>query len=368
MRLRVSEHGCLNWDAGKPVWDAYIRHRQLALTTVALETLVDFGGGRDVNEYILSLGPNVDRDQRERVVRSLHAEAILVDDEDYQREVDHLSVPWQTWGFAARHFHFASRIQADTPVLGFREDRNRLVERFAAGDHPPPMTSRRDGTVYRPLPEGSLAGEDDDGLWSVLHRRRSDWFHEKTSITARALGELLWHAARFTHVLKTDDVGDIPFRTSPGGGGRHPTEIYFRVDSVTDMEPGVYHYDPLAHEAGRIGNFEQRDFEKVAVGQTHLYGSAAQVFLIADRERMKWKYTSPRAYRALLLDAGHLSQTFYLAATALGLGCRFVGAFCDERLEQVIGLDPCRELPVGMIMLGQPSPEGSAWRRTNSEA
>jgi len=61
-------------------------------------------------------------------------------------------------------------------------------------------------------------------------------------------------------------------------------------------------------------------------------------------ERERWKYDSPRAYRAMLLDAGHLCQTFCLVATALDLAPFCSMALADSIVERDAGLDGVREI------------------------
>jgi SagB-type dehydrogenase family enzyme len=68
--------------------------------------------------------------------------------------------------------------------------------------------------------------------------------------------------------------------------------------------------------------------------------------------RSMWKYSTPRTYRMLHLDVGHLSQTFYLLASALGLGMTFTAAIRDERLEDLLGIDAAQELVMGCSVVG----------------
>ena len=65
-------------------------------------------------------------------------------------------------------------------------------------------------------------------------------------------------------------------------------------------------------------------------------------------QRVGWKYESPRAFRVVCQDVGHLSQTFYLVAAWLGLGAFVTGALRDEILEDRIGLD-YRQEPVLLV-------------------
>jgi SagB-type dehydrogenase family enzyme len=59
--------------------------------------------------------------------------------------------------------------------------------------------------------------------------------------------------------------------------------------------------------------------------------------------RTRWKYDYARAYRAVLIEAGHLCQTFCLTATWLGVAPFCTMAFADSKIEKVLGLDGIQE-------------------------
>jgi SagB-type dehydrogenase family enzyme len=79
------------------------------------------------------------------------------------------------------------------------------------------------------------------------------------------------------------------------------------------------------------------------------------VFFTCVLARSMWKYSTPRTYRMLHVDVGHLSQTVYLLAAALGLGVTFTAAIQDERLEDLLGVDPAYELVMGCSVIGIPT-------------
>jgi SagB-type dehydrogenase family enzyme len=56
--------------------------------------------------------------------------------------------------------------------------------------------------------------------------------------------------------------------------------------------------------------------------------------------RNYWKYRRhEKAYSVLLMDAAHLSQTFYLICTDLGLGAFVTAAINNNNIEKRLGLD-----------------------------
>ncbi len=79
---------------------------------------------------------------------------------------------------------------------------------------------------------------------------------------------------------------------------------------------------------------------------------AAVVFVwTAVVERTKWKYRE-RGYRYLYLDAGHIGQNLYLAAASLRLGCCTIGAFYDDEVNQLIGVDGKEETAIYLGAVG----------------
>jgi len=79
--------------------------------------------------------------------------------------------------------------------------------------------------------------------------------------------------------------------------------------------------------------------------------------------RTMWKYDFPRAYRVVLLDAGHLCQTFCLVATWLGLAPFCTAALKDTLIEGDLGIDGIRESVLYIAGLGVPATSVRARRQ-----
>jgi SagB-type dehydrogenase family enzyme len=104
-----------------------------------------------------------------------------------------------------------------------------------------------------------------------------------------------------------------------------------------------------------LERLEQGDFRR-RVAQAGLYqqflGQADVCFLLsAVFQRTRWKYRE-RAYRYVLLEAGHIGQNLYLAATSMGLGACAVGAFYDAQYNRLLGLDARQEAVLYVISAG----------------
>jgi len=82
------------------------------------------------------------------------------------------------------------------------------------------------------------------------------------------------------------------------------------------------------------------------------------VFFTAVFERQLWRYPYSRAYRAALIEAGHVCQTFLLAATSLGLAPYCVLGLADTLVEQDLGIDGIAESVLYCAGVGRP-PRGT---------
>jgi len=119
------------------------------------------------------------------------------------------------------------------------------------------------------------------------------------------------------------------------------------------MAPGIYHYSVKNAQLVLIrdGSFG-RELSHAALGQKMLEEAATVFVWTAIVERSKWKYRE-RAYRYIYMDAGHIGQNLYLAATGLNLGCCTVGAFYDEEIDHFIGIDGEKEISVYLGAVGR---------------
>lgn len=137
-------------------------------------------------------------------------------------------------------------------------------------------------------------------------------------------------------------------KNSPSAGGLHPVEAYLLVQHVEGIAPGLYHYRPDTHALEPLKALtpdEAREHASLFVARQPWFVDAhVQVILAARFQRNFWKYRNhAKAYRAVILDAGHLSQMQYLTATELGLGAFITAAINEGDIEDAFGLDPMQE-------------------------
>jgi SagB-type dehydrogenase family enzyme len=151
--------------------------------------------------------------------------------------------------------------------------------------------------------------------------------------------------------ISADGFGNAR-RTAPSAGALYPIEIYPVVHNVAGLERGVYHYAYREHALELVRAADLRgDVVEGGIGQEFLGQCGAVLFLTLILQRMRPKYQD-RSYRYGLLEAGHIGENAYLAATELGLGVCGVGAFMDDQVNAMLGVDGVEEAAVFMVAVG----------------
>jgi SagB-type dehydrogenase family enzyme len=200
--------------------------------------------------------------------------------------------------------------------------------------------------VKLPLPQNMETLSFDE---TIRKRKSTRRFSEKP-LSLTQLGYLTWSS---TGIQRT--ARNYEFRNAPSAGALYPIETYLFAKNVDNLDTGLYHYDIKLHllEELIIDDFSV-SLAHVCLGQ-HMLISAAAVFIwSAIFVRSKWKYKQ-RAYRYVYLDCGHIAQNLALCASTLGLGSCQVGAFYDDEINEIVGLDGKKESAIYLSIVGYPT-------------
>lgn len=200
--------------------------------------------------------------------------------------------------------------------------------------------------------------ESPDEARDVLLRQRATCrnFDTQRALSLAHLAQMLKRTVKAHAALRPGDGMEFLKKNIPSGGGLHPLETYVVALAVDGLAPGVYHYHPLEHALrplpGATGDLRSRVLGFVA-GQDWFADAPLHIIQVARFPRSFWKYRShPKAYRAVLLDAGHLSQQWMLSATELGLAAYVTAAINEIDVETALGLDGIDASPVMICGLG----------------
>lgn len=122
---------------------------------------------------------------------------------------------------------------------------------------------------------------------------------------------------------------------------------------MAGLDPGLYHYAVADHTLEQIRTGDLRaELVRAGIGQEMLGTAQVCFILTAVFGRTRWRYRE-RAYRYILLEAGHIGQNIYLAATGLGLGASAVGAFLDDAVNRLLGVDGEEEATLYLLSVGR---------------
>jgi SagB-type dehydrogenase family enzyme len=191
------------------------------------------------------------------------------------------------------------------------------------------------------------AGQRPLDLWEALRLRRSHRRYLERPLTQAELSALVWATQGISRASRT-----FLYRTAPSAGGLYPVETYLAVHRVEGVEPGIWHLNVPEFTLELLASGDFRCELTAASLSQGFMGTAAVAFLwTAILDRARWKYRE-RAIRYLFLDAGHICQNLMLAATALGLGCCPVGAFFDDEVERLLGVDGHEEVALYLAAVG----------------
>lgn len=180
----------------------------------------------------------------------------------------------------------------------------------------------------------------------TLLRRRSIREYSGEALSLEQVSQLLWAAQGVTEPR-------WGFRTAPSAGATYPLEVYLVVKrgGVKGLEPGIYHYLPHSHELELIrkGDYS-RKLMAACLDQEWVGAAAVNIVLTAVFERTTRHY-GERGVRYVYMEVGHVGENIYLQCVSLGLGCVVVGAFYDEDVKRILGVDeaPMYVIPVGVL-------------------
>lgn len=238
----------------------------------------------------------------------------------------------------ARDEHIGDRFQEETKYSSTR------LSGGARPEKSPPPFKEYPGVKTVSLSEKSLPS---GSLWQAFSRRRSRRAFTAEPISKSALAYLVWAGQGATAT-----AGGLVLRTAPSAGALYPVETYLVINRVTGIEAGLYHYAVRRAELEQIkrGALGQ-DLAAAALGQGMCSRAAVVFCFTAVVDRCKWKYAQ-RAYRYIYLDAGHIGENIYLAAEDLGLGCCAMGAFFDDDVNRLLGVDGKAETAIYLLAVG----------------
>jgi SagB-type dehydrogenase family enzyme len=202
------------------------------------------------------------------------------------------------------------------------------------------------------LPNPRLKGNV--SLEETILRRRAVRRYSKKPLLLSQLSQILWSAQGIT--------GTRGFRAAPSAGATYPLEIYVVIgeqcivageakQDFQEVQAGIYHYEPNAHSLSLHTSGDLRPYlARAALDEEFITKAPVDIVICALYHRTSYRY-GKRGERYVHMEVGHVGENIHLQAVALGLSTVEVGAFNDEAVTKVLGVNqqfkPLYIMPVG---------------------
>ena len=210
--------------------------------------------------------------------------------------------------------------------------------------------------IQLPLPQFS----SNVSLEETILRRRSVRRYCAEALLLSQLSQILWSAQGIT--------GGRMFRAAPSAGATYPLEIVVFVgrqgviasevpmqsgQAPEALQAGIYRYEADSHSLSlhKLGDLRP-DLAGAALDQEFIIEAPVDIVICALYHRTSSRY-GRRGERYVHIEVGHVSENIHLQTIALGLATVEVGAFHDEEVREILGMEE-RVRPLYIMPLGKP--------------
>jgi len=202
------------------------------------------------------------------------------------------------------------------------------------------------------LPSPQLKGNL--SLEETILRRRGVRRYRREPLDLSQLSQILWSAQGIT--------GTGEFRAAPSAGATYPLEIFVSIGKQSvianeakqaheELQAGIYHYEADSHSLSLHRPTDLRpDLARASLDQQFIIDAPVVIVICALYHRTSYRY-GRRGERYVHIEVGHVGENIHLQTVALGLATVEVGAFDDEEVRKVLGVEeqirPLYVMPLG---------------------
>jgi SagB-type dehydrogenase family enzyme len=346
--LRSARCQSAYWDDGELRLVNYLTRGEYAANPIVLEIIRFFFSPRTIREALLEFDTYSPKSVGEAILKLIDAQLLLECDSPEAARDDLLDSLWKPW-LPHGGYHFLTK---DASYAGDDWTLEQKMQAIA-GAPQPPLFKKIDGAKSMSLP---LHEKEADSFFKTLHARRTWRIFSQQPVLLENVSKLLQTTWGVQGYIESPGFGPLALKTSPSGGARHPVEVYLMALRVDGLDAGLYHYDVREHALELISSGATPEVARdYCADQPHVADAAALFIMTGVFARSMWKYRHARAYRVLLLDAGHLGQTFCLTATRMGLAPFSTAALKDTLIERDLGIDGISESVLYVTGIGMPA-------------
>jgi SagB-type dehydrogenase family enzyme len=362
--IRLRRARCLfaYWQNGQLCFHNFATRRTVSGKPITCELLAFFDKWRTSQDAVKHFAEYTQRSVRSTLAQLVKHGLLLRNDSPERKRDGRIANEWSAW-LPQGSFHFCTKDAIYVDRSNWSSDRLKAI---LPKTPQPKLFKIVKGAAKTLLPSRVFP---DSEFVRVLMSRKTHRQFSKQQLPLETVSQLLSLVWGVNGYLYTRRFGRLLHKTSPSGGARHPGEVYLMALRVKGLKAGLYHYQPATHQLETISTNTSPNKAWLYCARQHFVKNAAALFLMtAVFERTMWKYQHVRAYRVVLLDAGHLCQTFCLAATWLGLAPFCTAALKDTLIERELGIDGIGESVLYVAGVGLPTTSVRARRQFSRNA
>ncbi len=188
--------------------------------------------------------------------------------------------------------------------------------------------------------------DTDTALEEALNARRSIRHYRDAPLTQANISQLMWAAQGVTH--------GRGFRTAPSAGALYPLEVYAVIGHAENIDAGIYHYQPKAHQLKPVKTGDHRKaLCSAGLSQSAIRNAPVSIVMTGVFERTTGKY-GKRGMQYVFMEAGHAAQNVLLQAVSLKLAAVPIGAFDNQAVSRSMDLSEA-ETPLYILCIGRPA-------------
>ena len=301
----------------------------------------------DIDE-LCAMGPQDSLPEMRQTIEALVESGILLAEESETARLEaEYTTGWEL-GSAAGLFHFTIM---DNVYDSYEEGVRYQQEKALTQPSPELLSLNGNGSIQLQRPDLS----DENSVLATIERRRTRRNVLNEPISLAQLGDSLFAGLGINKFIKTP-TSVLPLKMTPSGGARNPYEAYVVVQNVKGLEPAVYHYSGVEHSLMKIGPMPSEPLQNYVQRQEWADAMPAMILLVANLERVSWKYGDPNAYRVVMMEAGHIAQNIMLSCTGNGLTACPTAALNHREISNLVGIRKIAQTPVYALLVGKPGP------------
>ncbi|MFX3673883.1 MAG: SagB/ThcOx family dehydrogenase [Paenisporosarcina sp.] len=266
-------------------------------------------------EFIIDLNLEEISEIDEESIKICYELGILIDPDEKYNEYLQLKEEWEKYGWReALKYHVAT---LDYPFRGERDMGIEVMLKYSKTEKDQ-LRKKSYSMIYK---EYDLDEYDKEDLSSDF-------------LTKGKLFLMLKYTLGYSNEINVQwTETKILQRTTPSGGSRQPTEGYFYVQDIKNLENGWYYINGLDNCLQKINNIEidekkMRELFPLVYSNTSM-AIKAFVVLTSVFEKNMYRYREPRTFRTIHMDAGHISALMEKFAERYNY-CSYVHYTSDE--------------------------------------